>query len=326
MRSIKGKNVLVTGGAGFIGSYLVDLLLKKEANRVVVLDNFFLGKESNLAIARQYENFVVYKDDARHFGVLLSIMQKESIDAVFNMATIALKYSFINPLDAYMLNVEIMNSLLSLLKLQTYETLVHASTSEAYGTGLYLPMDENHPLNPTTPYAGGKASADLMALSLYKVHPDLDISIVRPFNNYGPRQNDGFLAAIIPLVAKKILTGGKPVIEGDGSQTRDFLYVEDTASAFLMAYENPKAIGKVINIGTGFEMSIKDVVMQIADYYEYKGDIEYHPARTSDVKRLCAKTTLADEILGFRAATPFDKGLAATLEWFRQGGINGFAL
>ena len=169
MPKIKGKNILVTGGAGFIGSHLCDGLLKKEAAKVVCLDNFFLGKMENIKEASQDERFVLYRDDARNFGVVQAILEKEQIDVVFNLATIALNYSFFNPFDAYMVNVEIADTLLKLLKIGAYKTLIHTSSSEAYGTAQYSPMDENHPTDPTTPYAAGKAAADLMILSFFKL-------------------------------------------------------------------------------------------------------------------------------------------------------------
>ena len=203
MLSIKGKTVLVTGGAGFIGSHLCDTLLEKGAGKVVCLDNFFLGKMENLQEATSHENFVLYHDDARNFGTVQAILGKEQVDVVFNLATIALNYSFFNPFDAYMVNVEIANTLLELLKMEQYRTLIHVSSSEAYGSAKYSPMDENHPTDPTTPYAAGKAAADLMIHSFSKVL-DLDISIIRPFNNFGPRQNaEGPLAAIIPAKSAK---------------------------------------------------------------------------------------------------------------------------
>jgi UDP-glucose 4-epimerase len=318
MPQINGKNVLVTGGAGFIGSHLVDKLLAVGAAKVVVVDNFFLGKEENIKQAlSQYNNIVVYRDDARNFGVIQAIIEKEKIQVVFNLATIALNYSFFNPFDAYMVNVEIMDTLLKLLKLKAYDTLIHSSSSEAYGTAQYSPMDENHPTNPTTPYAAGKAAADLMALSFYNVFK-FDIAIIRPFNNYGPRQNDKQLAAIIPLTASRILNGGKPVIEGDGLQTRDFIYVEDTVRAFIMAYENEKTRGKVINLGSGKEISMLELISVICKYFNYKGEIEYRPARPADVRRLCADSKLARELIGFTPEISLEKGLERTLAWYKD--------
>lgn len=317
MADIKGKNVLITGGAGFIGSHLTDTLLTAGVNKVVIVDNFFLGKMENLAEAREkFENVIIYRDDARYLGTMKAVMKKESIQVVFNLATIALNYSFFNPYGAYRVNVDIAETLLHLLEDGVFQTLIHSSSSEAYGTAEYSPMDENHPMNPTTPYAAGKASADLMILSFYNVSK-YDIAIIRPFNNYGPRQNDLALAAIIPLTARRILHGEKPVLEGTGLQTRDFIYVDDTARAFKMAYENEKTRGKIINLGSGIEISMKEVVDQIANYYDYKGEIEYCPGRPADVQRLCASAKLAKELIGFEPEVSFADGLIRTLDWYK---------
>lgn len=318
MRTITGKNILVTGGAGFIGSHLCDGLLDKGANKVICLDNMFLGKMENIQQALSHDNFVFYKDDARNFGVLQAIMEKEEIEIVYNMATIALNYSFFNPFDAYMVNVEIANTLLELLKLGVYKTLIHTSSSEAYGTAQYSPMDENHPTDPTTPYASGKAAADLMVHSFYKVL-GLDISIIRPFNNYGPRQNaEGSLAAIIPATAKRIKEGGKPIVEGDGEQTRDFIYVEDTVRGLISAYEREESRGKIINLGSGKDISINRLLQGICNYMNYSGDWEHRPARTSDVRNLCASSERAKELLGFVPEVKFEEGIKKTLDWYMQ--------
>lgn len=318
MASIKNKNVLVTGGAGFIGSHLCDGLLGKGAGKVVCVDNFFLGKMENLQDALKHDNFVLYRDDARNFGVLQAIIEKEKIEVVFNMATIALNYSFFNPFDAYMVNVEIANTLLELLKTGAYKTLIHTSSSEAYGTAQYSPMDENHPTDPTTPYAAGKAAADLMVHSFYKVL-GLDISIVRPFNNYGPRQNaEGSLAAIIPATAKRIKEGGKPIVEGDGEQTRDFIYVSDTVRGLILAYEKEESRGKIINLGSGKDISINSLLQGICDYMNYTGEWDHRPARTSDVRNLCADSKRAKSLLGFKPEVGFEEGIKKTLDWYMK--------
>lgn len=316
MPSISGKNVLVTGGAGFIGSHLCDELLACGAARVVCVDNFFLGKMENLKMALEHNHFILYKDDARQFGVMQSIIEKEQIDVVFNMATIALNYSFFNPFDAYMVNVEIANTLLELMKVGGYKTLIHSSSSEAYGTAQYSPMDENHPTDPTTPYAAGKAAADMMVHSFSKVL-DLDISIVRPFNNYGPRQNaEGPLAGIIPVTAKRIKNGGKPVVNGDGEQTRDFIYVKDTVRGLLLAYEKEESRGMIINLGSGKDMSMNSLIQGICDYMGYSGEWSYKKERISDVRNLCADISRARKVLGFEAQVSFEDGMKKTLDWY----------
>ncbi len=318
MAGIKNKNVLITGGAGFIGSHLADLLLKSEAGKVVIVDNFFLGKWENLENAlSNYNNIKVYNDDARDLGTMKAIINNEQIDVVFNLATIALNYSFFNPYGAYMVNVDIANTLLHLLQDKAYETLIHSSSSEAYGTAQYSPMDENHPMNPTTPYAAGKAAADLMIMSFYNVL-NLDISIIRPFNNYGPRQNMNQLAAIIPLTARRILNNEMPVIEGTGEQTRDFIYVEDTARAFVLAYENEATRGHVINLGSGTEISMNSLVHNICDYFGYSGEIDRREGRKADVMRLCASSALAKELMDFVPEIPWEEGLNKTLKWYEE--------
>jgi len=318
MALVNGKNILVTGGAGFIGSHLCDGLLEKGAAKVVCVDNFFLGKMENIADALTHKNFVLYRDDARNFGVLQAVMEKEEIEVVFNMATIALNYSFFNPLDAYMVNVEIANTLLQLLKVGAYKTLIHTSSSEAYGTAQYSPMDENHPTDPTTPYAAGKAAADMMVHSFYKVL-GLDISIVRPFNNYGPRQNaEGSLAAIIPATARRIKEGGMPIVEGDGEQTRDFIYVGDTVRGLIAAYEKEESRGKIINLGSGKDISINSLLQGICDYMNYSGEWEHRPARTSDVRNLCADSRRAKELLEFEPQVSFEEGIKRTLDWYMK--------
>lgn len=321
MPSITGKNVLVTGGAGFIGSHLCDELLARGAKKVICVDNFFLGKMENIVEAMEHENFVLYRDDCRQFGVMQSIIEKEEIEVVFNMATIALNYSFFNPFDAYLVNVQIANTLLELLKMGAYKTLIHTSSSEAYGTAHYSPMDENHPTDPTTPYAAGKAAADLMVHSFSKVL-DLDIAIVRPFNNYGPRQNaEGPLAGIIPATAKRIKNGGKPMVQGDGEQTRDFIYVKDTVRGLLLAYEKEESRGKIINLGSGRDMTMNSLLQGICDYMGYTGEWEHQKERTSDVRHLCANIDRARQILGFKPEVRFEDGIRETLDWYRDNSV-----
>lgn len=321
MPQITGKNVLVTGGAGFIGSHLCDELLSKGTSKVVCVDNFFLGKMENISDALKHENFVLYRDDCRQFGVMQSIIEKEEIEVVFNMATIALNYSFFNPFDAYMVNVQIANTLLELLKVGAYKTLIHTSSSEAYGTAQYSPMDENHPTDPTTPYAAGKAAADMMVHSFSKVL-DMDISIIRPFNNYGPRQNaEGPLAGIIPVTAKRIKNGDKPVINGDGEQTRDFIYVKDTVRGLLLAYEKEESRGKIINLGSGEDMTMNSLLKGICDYMGYTGEWEHREERTSDVRNLCANIDRARNVLGFEPQMKFEDGIKETLDWYKNNSV-----
>ncbi len=318
MASIQGKRVLVTGGAGFIGSHLVDQLIEEDVEKIVIVDNFFLGTMDNLEQALQNKKEItIYRESAADFYAMEAIFKKEGIDIVFNMATKALIYSFFNPIGAYMENVEIVRSLLELQKEGFFQTLIQCSSSEAYGTAQYTPMDENHPLLPTTPYAAGKAAADLFALSFYKTL-DLDIRIVRPFNNYGPRQNMKNLAGVIPLTIQRISKGLPPIIEGTGEQTRDFIFVKDTAYWLIQASKAQELKGRVVNIASGKEIKIKDLIEKIGSLINYKGDVQYEKPRTADVTRHCASVSTAINVLGFHCLTELEEGLIGTVEWYKK--------
>jgi UDP-glucose 4-epimerase len=313
------RRPLVTGGAGFIGGHLVDELLARGAEKVVVVDNFFLGKEENLVEARAAggDRLVVYREDAADADAMAAVCAAEEPDVVFNLATKALLYSFFNPAGACRVNLDIALALGELLRAGAYDRLVHLSSSEVYGTAQFVPMTEEHPLLAETTYAAGKAAADL-ALAAYTRMFDLDIRTVRPFNNYGPRQNEGAFAAVVPLTVHRILAGEAPRLQGDGEQTRDFIYVGDTVAGLLALAEEPALRGEVANLGSGVETSIRSIVETIADLMGWDGPIEHDPARDADVRRHCADSTKAEKYLGPLATTPLRDGLARTVEWYRE--------
>ncbi|MGH7494491.1 MAG: dTDP-glucose 4,6-dehydratase [bacterium] len=313
---MKNKSILVTGGAGFIGSHLVDALLAQEARAVVVVDNLFLGSVENLSEAMKSGRVYFHREDATDMFMMDHVLAKHGVEVVFNLATKALLYSFENPEGAFSVNVDLARTLLYLQRKGVFQTLIHCSSSEAYGTAQAFPMDETHPYAPATPYAAGKAAADLMLLS-YAHTFGTEVSIIRPFNNYGPRQNkDRGLEAVIPLTAARLLRGEKPVIFGDGLQTRDFIYVEDTVRGLLAAYAAPASRGQVINLASGKEISIADVIRGICDYFGYHGSIEYRPARPADVRRHRGDIRRAQEVLGFEPRVGYEEGLQKTLEWY----------
>lgn len=313
--NVKGSTVLVTGGAGFIGSHLVDRLILDGAKEVIVVDNMFLGSEENVkeAIAK---GAILYKDDIEFPSSLDYIFKKHKVDIVFNCATKALNYSFVNPRNAFDTNVIGVLNLLEHQKNGSFKTLVHFSTSEVYGSAVYEPMDENHPINPTTTYAAGKAAADLAVRSYVNMF-DLDCFIVRPFNNYGPRQNyKGYMAGVIPITAYKILNGIQPEIHGSGHQSRDFIYVLDTVDAIIKLYPL-MAKADSVNISTDGQISIKDLVHQIAEQMNYKGQILAKPARGADVECHNASNAKVKKMIDYRL-TPFDVGLRQTLNWYTE--------
>lgn len=312
---IKNSTILVTGGAGFIGSHLVDRLLEERAKQVIVVDNLFVGTEENLKDALS-KGAIFYKDDIEITSSLDYIFEKYAIDIVFNCATKALNYSFVNPKNAFDTNV---NGILNILEHQRrghFKTLVHFSTSEVYGTAEYEPMDEKHPIKPTTTYAAGKAAADIAIHSWVNMF-DLDAFIVRPFNNYGPRQNyKGYLAGIIPITAYRILKRISPEIHGTGLQSRDFIYVLDTIDAIMKLYPLMQK-GDSVNISTDGQISMKDVIAKIAKFMDYQGEILNKPARDADVECHNASNAKIKSMIDYQL-TSFEDGLAKTIAWYQE--------
>jgi UDP-glucose 4-epimerase len=312
---IKGSGILVTGGAGFIGSHLVDRLLREEAREVVVIDNLFTGEEGNLEAAMKSGRVVFYRDDAELNTSLEYIFANHQIDLVFNCATKALNYSFLNPANAFSTNVNVALNLLELQRRGLFKALCHFSTSEVYGSAVYEPMDEAHPKNPTTTYAAGKAAADHAVESYVRMF-DVDAYIIRPFNNYGPRQNHkGYLAGIIPITAWRILNGIPPELHGDGLQSRDFIYVYDTVDAIIQLHGViPK--GESVNISTDNQISIRDLLQKICVEMNYRGEILKKPERKSDVLCHNASNEKIQKMIKY-SLTSFDDGLGKTLKWYR---------
>jgi len=282
--SVNDKVVMVTGGAGFIGSHLCDKLLAFEPKKIIILDNFSLGKMRNIVHLQKNSKVKIIELDASDYDHMVSIFKKEHIDVAFNLAVIPLPKSLEDPKESIDKNILIASTMCELLRRRLYSTLIHCSSSEAYGTALYVPMDEEHPTTPLTPYAASKIACDNIVMSYYKTF-NVDVAIARPFNTYGPRQNEGSYAAVIPITISRILTGGPPIIYGDGLQTRDYTYVEDIAEAIIKVYEIPSTRGKTINIASGREIRIKDLIYLIAKLTQYEGEIVYSDPRPGDVLR-----------------------------------------
>jgi UDP-glucose 4-epimerase len=314
---LKGKSVLVTGGAGFIGSHLIDRIIQEDPRNLVVVDNFFIGKEENLSDARRFfTELKVYRLDASNLAAMIEVVNAEEIEVVFDLAVIPLPTSLKYPNWTIETNVGIATTFCDLARWGQIKTLVHCSSSEAYGSALYIPMDENHPLQPSTPYAASKASADLTVLSYQKTF-GIDVVIVRPFNNFGPRQNPGTYAGIIPIVIRKVKNGEPIEIFGDGEQTRDYIFVRDTASVLVKAYEEEATRGYVINVATGHEISINNLVQKLVNIMgcpEYP--IIHTDPRPGDVRRHIGDVKLLNELIGLQPQPIREVDLKETVEWY----------
>ena len=310
--------VLVTGGAGFIGSHLVDHLLDRGVGRVVVVDTLWLGRESNLAAARARRPELEFlKVDAADHASMRSILERAPIDVVFNLATKPLGYSFTDPRGAYMTSVDIAATLAELLRAGAFGRLVHYSTSEIYGDAQTVPMTEDHPTRPTTPYAAGKLAADLLLQSWVELFA-IPVLTIRPFNNYGPRQNDRDYGAVIPVTMRRIAAGLPPILEGTGEQTRDFTFVRDTVRLTADLCECEDAWGQTLNVACGSEVKIGDVIGAICRAMGYTGEFEQHPPRPGDHRRHHASTARAQQFVPFGDLTSIDAGIAETVAWYRS--------
>ena len=315
-KSVENKCVLVTGGAGFIGSHLVDAIIVEGAKEVIIVDNLFLGSEENIKDAVS-KGAIFYNEDIEFETSVTYIFERHDIDIVFNCATKALNYSFVNPANAFDTNVKGVLNLLEHQRKGHFKSLCHFSTSEVYGTAVYEPMDEKHPKAPTTTYAAGKAAADL-AVESYVNMFEVDAFIVRPFNNYGPRQNyKGYMAGIIPITARRILTGeAPPEIHGGGTQSRDFIYVTDTVKAVLNLFPI-MVVGDSINISTDNCFTMSDVITKTCEHYNFEGEVIQKPARGADVLCHIACNKKVKSMISYEL-TSFDDGMAKTLDWYEN--------
>lgn len=308
---------MVTGGAGFIGSHLVDAIVAEKPKSIVVVDNLFLGKKENLSHAKkQFRNLRLIISDAGDFKRMKTLLKDFQIDTVFNLAVIPLPKSLDDPAWTISENIKITTNICELGRQGYFRKLVHFSSSEAYGTAIKVPMTEDHPLIPSTPYAASKVASDYVALSYFKTF-GLKVIILRPFNNYGPRQNEGSYAGIIPIVVKKVQQGKPIEIFGDGEQTRDFSFVRETASAAVKLSARDDASGKIINLASGKEVSINRLVrnmLKVMGIRQYP--IVHTDPRPGDVRRHRGGVKLANQLIGFRSKIPLEEGLRETIHWY----------
>ncbi len=318
---MSNKKILVTGAGGFIGSHVTECLVKQgyKVKAFVEYNSFnswgwldFVSKD----ILSEVE---IFSGDVRDpFGVKKAM---ESCSKVLHLAAlIGIPYSYHSPESYLETNVKGTLNIVQAARDLGIERVIHTSTSEVYGTAQYVPIDEKHPLQPQSPYSASKIAADQMALSYYHSF-ELPVSIIRPFNTYGPRQS---ARAIIPTVITQISHGMNEIKLGSLEPTRDFTYVLDTAEAFVKALDAPDIIGKTINLGTNFEISIASLVQMIAKIMNADinviADTERVRPKNSEVERLWSDNTLAKKLLEwkpqFSDTEGLRKGLEKTIAWF----------
>lgn len=299
--SIRGRRFLVVGGAGFIGSHIVDRLLEMQG-RVTVLDDLSNGRRSNLPGTR--EGLELVEGDVR----LYDFESLGSFDGVFNEAARALLPSFKDPVTDMLVNAGGTVRLLEYSRKHDVK-LVQASSGSVYGNPVRIPISEDHPLNPISPYGVSKLASEQYC-GMYHREYGVDVVALRYFNVFGPRQTVNEEMGVIPIFVKRALARQPLRVFGDGKQTRDFLNVDDVVLANLLSYRSPRSKGRVMNIGgPGTEVSIEQLALTVMKLCDFSAPLVYADAKPGDIRRLVADNSLARETIGYTPSVTLESGL-----------------
>lgn len=313
---LKNKKVFVTGADGFIGSHLVERLLELGSNvtALVQYNSFNSWGWIDTLSEEKKKEIKVFAGDIRQYDNLKKAM--ENAEVVFHLAAlIAIPYSYISPAAYVKTNVEGTLNVMQAALDGNVERVIHTSTSEVYGTAIYVPIDENHPLQGQSPYSASKIGADKIAESFYRSF-ELPVATVRPFNTYGPRQS---ARAVIPTIVSQILSGKKTIELGAITPTRDMNFVKDTVEGFIKVAESDNSVGEVINVGSGKEISIGDLAKLIIDIIgkevKISCDNERIRPEKSEVNRLLANNEKCKKLTEWTQKYSLEEGLKETIEW-----------
>jgi dTDP-glucose 4,6-dehydratase len=317
--SFGGRRVLVTGAGGFIGSHVVERLAQQGTNVTALLRYTSRSQLGGLASlpSELLARIDLVRGDVRDLDVVRDLVARA--DVVFHLAAlIGIPYSYARPQEVIDTNIiGTANVLLAARDGDTVRRVVLASTSEVYGSARYVPIDEEHPLQAQSPYAATKIAADALGISFHRSF-GLPVTIVRPFNAYGPRQS---ARAVIPTIVSQAVSG-LPLRLGSLDTTRDFTYVADTAQGFLDIASSDACLGEVVNLGTGREVTIREVVRIAGEIAGRELEVQVDEQRlrpqASEVTRLLADASKAQRLAGWTAQVPIEEGLRLTFEWVRK--------
>ncbi len=317
---LTNTSVIVTGGAGFIGSHVVDVLAR-QGNDVTVIDDLSIGSKENLEDHLGRPGFELVEvdicdPDAMHAHV-------RDADVVIHMAIGCLRRSLARPVEVHEINTTGTINVCQAALDNGVRRVLNVSSSEGYGTAQVAPMDESHPLEPITVYGASKAAGEMYALAYGRTY-GLETSSVRPFNSYGPREPHlGERAEVIPKFALRIMAGERPVVFGDGSQTRDFTWVEETAAGIVAAAGCDDLVGRSVNLARGVEVSIREIAVLLARALDRPDLVPLiDDGRPGDVDRHHADTRLAADLLGWNPTVSIEEGLGRYVTWLRSTGID----
>ncbi|HEU5439205.1 MAG TPA: SDR family oxidoreductase [Ktedonobacterales bacterium] len=306
---------LVTGGAGFIGSHIAAALAAR-GERVRIFDNLATGREANLAAVTEAGSVEVVHGDLRELDAVRAAMA--GVDVVFHEAALAsVPRSIAEPIASLESNVNGTQHVLLAAREAGVRRLIYASSSSVYGNTPFLPKQEDMPTSPLSPYAIQKLTGEHLCLVYHRLF-GLETVALRYFNVFGPRQDPASeYAAVIPRFITALLEGRRPVVFGDGEQTRDFTYVENVVQANLLAAEAPEAPGHAINIGSGARVSLNETLRLAGGLIGASVDAEYRAPRSGDVRDSLADIALAHSLLGYAPTVSFREGLARTINAMR---------
>jgi UDP-glucose 4-epimerase len=314
---VQNQRALVTGGAGFIGSELVRQL-DKRGFRVRVVDNLANGKRQNLEELLN-DNVELVVTDVRNASSMTSLFR--DVDIVFHLACLGVRHSIHSPVENHEVNATATLGLLNIARSNGVGRFVYVSSSEVYGTARTVPITEDHPTLPMTVYGASKLAGEAYARAFWETYRYPTV-VLRPFNAYGPRcHHESDSGEVIPKFLLRCLAGKPMIIFGDGTQTRDFTFVTDTASGILAAGLSDESVGQTINLGTGKEIQIRELANTIAQTLgRPKAEITHVEPRPGDVLRLLADSSKAKKLLRFEPTIELREGIACLRDWYMSLG------
>lgn len=310
--------ILITGGAGFLGSHLAEKYVN-QGHKVFVIDNLLNGNLNNIRTLLHRKNFKFIHDDIRNQELYSKL--PTDLDAIIHLAAqIHVDKSIVNPEETFSINVGGTMKILEFARMHDISKILFASTSEIYGSAKYVPMDEDHPLAAQHPYGVSKIAADRLCYTFNETY-NLGIDIVRCFNFFGPRQKDSGYGGVIAIFINRVLQNKPPIIYGDGRQSRDYMYIEDVLEAYdktLMSTNNPGKYG--INFGSGTEYSVNDIADLVLKYASSDKNLKaiHVDPRPTEVQRLFADISKAKNLLNFEPTIEFEKGIELLVDWYKN--------